>query len=100
MFGSIGIRLSLQLSLLFLLFAAACAGLIGYQLSNIDETARTLRLQRQAHEISQALRLANNAAPTLELPAERLARYQGDFVLRAPRQHGQPRPSVLEDIAG
>lgn len=78
MFGSIGFRLSLQLSLLFILFAAACAVLIGYQLSNIDETARSLRLQRQAHEISVALRLRNGTAPAVDLPADRMFRYQGE----------------------
>ncbi|MBZ9923715.1 sensor histidine kinase [Mesorhizobium sp. BR1-1-4] len=78
MFGSIGFRLSLQLSLLFILFAAACAVLIGYQLSNIDETARSLRLQRQAHEIRAALRLGNGATPTVDLPADRMVRYQGE----------------------
>ncbi len=78
LFGSIGIRLSIQLSLLFILFAAACAVLIGYQLSNIDETARSLRLQRQAREIGQALHVASGAIPTEELPAERMARYQGE----------------------
>ncbi|UVK54899.1 HAMP domain-containing histidine kinase [Mesorhizobium sp. AR02] len=78
LFGSIGIRLSLQLSLLFLLFAAACAGLIGYQLSNVDETARSLRLQRQAEEIRQVLHFAAGTAPTLELPPERMAPYQAE----------------------
>ncbi|WP_143748230.1 sensor histidine kinase [Mesorhizobium carmichaelinearum] len=70
--------MSIQLSLLFILFAAACAVLIGYQLSNIDETARSLRLQRQAREIGQALHVASGAIPTEELPAERMARYQGE----------------------
>ncbi|MBZ9739939.1 MULTISPECIES: sensor histidine kinase [unclassified Mesorhizobium] len=78
LFGSIGFRLSLQLSLLFVLFAAACALLIGYQLSNIDETARSLRLQRQAGEISQAFRLGDGTSPAVHLPADRMAPYQGD----------------------
>ena len=78
LFGSIGVRLSIQLSLLFVLFAAACAGLIGYQLSNIDETARSLRLQAQAREIRQALHFTAAGVPTLELPPERMARYQGE----------------------
>lgn len=78
LFDSIGVRLSIQLSLLFLLFAAACAGLIGYQLSNIDETARSLRLQDQAREIRQALHFTTGAAPAPELPPERMARYQGE----------------------
>lgn len=78
LFDSIGVRLSIQLSLLFLLFAAACVGLIGYQLSNIDETARSLRLQDQAREIRQALHFTTGAAPAPELPPERMARYQGE----------------------
>ncbi|WP_171026156.1 sensor histidine kinase [Mesorhizobium comanense] len=76
LFGSIGIRLSIQLSALFILFAASCAALIGYQLSNIDETARSLRLQRQAREINQVLHISDGAVPTVDLPAERRARYQ------------------------
>lgn len=78
LFGSIGVRLSIQLSLLFVLFAAACAALIGYQLSNIDETARSLRLQSQAREISQALHFTRGTAPTAEQPPERMAGYQGE----------------------
>ncbi|WP_027051829.1 sensor histidine kinase [Mesorhizobium erdmanii] len=78
LFGSIGIRLSLQLSLLFVFFAAACAGLIGYQLSNIDETARLLRLQRRALEIRQALHFTTGTAPTAALPTERTALYQAE----------------------
>lgn len=88
LFGSIGIRLSIQLALLFILFAAACAVLIGYQLSNIDETARSLRLQRQAREIRQALHIGGGAVPTVALPADRTVRYQGEapaffYALRA-----------------
>lgn len=77
-FGSIGVRLSIQLSLLFMLFAAACAGLIGYQLSNIDETARSLRLHAHAQEIRQALRFKAGAAPIPDLLPERMARYLGE----------------------
>ncbi|MES0207310.1 ATP-binding protein [Mesorhizobium sp. LNHC209A00] len=78
LFGSLGIRLSLQLSLLFVLFAAACAALIVYQLSNIDETARSLRLQRQASEISQALHLTNTGGLSVELPADRIDPYRDE----------------------
>lgn len=78
LFGSIGVRLSIQLSLLFVLFAAACAGLIGYQLSNIDETARSLRLQGQAREVRQALHFTTGTAPAAELPPVRMADYQGE----------------------
>ncbi len=78
LFGSIGIRLSLHLSLLFVLFAAACAALIVYQLSNIDETARSLRLQQQAREVRTALRLTNSGVLTVELPGERIGGYHNE----------------------
>ena len=78
LFGSIGIRLSLHLSLLFVIFAATCAALIVYQLSNIDETARSLRLQRQAREVKTALHLTNSGALAVELLAERVGRYHDE----------------------
>jgi len=78
LFGSIGARLSIQLSALFALFATACGILLGYQLSNVDETARSLRLQREAAEISKALHFTRQELPILQLPVERMARYEGE----------------------
>ncbi|TGP50619.1 HAMP domain-containing histidine kinase [bacterium M00.F.Ca.ET.230.01.1.1] len=77
LFGSIGVRLSIQLSALFALFATACGVLMSYQLSNVDETARSLRLQREAAEISKALHFTGQGLPIVQLPVERMARYQG-----------------------
>jgi signal transduction histidine kinase len=77
-FGSIEISLSAQLSALFLLFGLACACLISYQLSNIDETARLLRLRQQVEEVRHALRFASSKALTIELPTSQTGLYQSD----------------------
>lgn len=78
LFGSIAVRLSIQLAALFALFATACGVLLGYQLSNVDETARSLRLQREAREIGNALHFVGQGLPTLNLPVEHMARYEGE----------------------
>lgn len=77
-FGSIGLSLSTLLAASFGALALGCGILLAYQLSNIAETARSLRLQKQAAEIRHSLQLAANGAPIVGLPPERIARYQGE----------------------
>lgn len=77
-FGSIGIRLGVLLSILCGVFVLSCGTLIAYQLSNIAETARSLRLHEQVEEIRHGLQGDENGVSRVSLPPERMIRYQGD----------------------